>query len=260
MTAATEAQSPPPAAPPSFEVASVKRNTSGDLNSGFDARPGGIVVASNVTLRSLIRVAYQIQVSQIEGGPAWLDSDRFDINAKAGGPARQEQLVSMLKTLLGERFKLVVHTETREMQVLALVLARSDGRLGNQLRRSTVDCDALRAKSDGPLRPGPDGMPVCAGRSRAGLINARGVTMAEVARNITSLAQSYVIDRTGLTGGYDFDLQFEPDAGAGEPRKEFADNPSFSTALQEQLGLKLERQRGPVEFLVIDRAQQPEPD
>ena len=260
MTLPALAQSPAPAVHTTFEVATVKRNTSGDVNSWLDAKPGGIVVAFNLTLRSLIRNAYEVQISQIEGGPPWLDSDRFDITATAGGPATREQRVSMLKALLEDRFKLVARIEPREMQVLALVLARSDRQLGPQLRPSAVDCEAIRAKADGPPPPGADGQPVCGGRSRAGNIVARGVTMTEVARNITSQAGSFVVDRTGLIGGFDFDLQWTPEPAAGDGRRDILDGPSFTTALQEQLGIKLERQRAPIDILVIDRAEQPSPD
>lgn len=260
LAPAGRAQAPERAPSRTFEVASVKRSAAGQLNSSFGTMPGGVVVVSNQTLRNLIRAAYRVQPSQMDGGPAWLDSDRFDINARAGGSANVDQIAEMLRALLADRFKLAVHTESREMPVLALMLARSDKRLGPQLRPSGVDCEAIRAKADGPPRPGPDGQPVCAGRTRPGAITARGVSMTEVARNITNQAQSLVVDRTGLTGTFDLDLEWTPDATAGGAGAGPADGPSFSTALQEQLGLKLERTRAPVEYLVIDRAEPPSPD
>ena len=253
------AQTPLPFAP-TFEVASIKVNASGDRNFGFTPQPGGIMVATNVTARQIVTYAYSMQNSRVEGGPDWLDSVRFDITAKAAGPATQEQMLPMMRALLADRFALVMHMEARDTPVFALVRARGDGRLGPLLRASaTLDCDAARAEqARGAALAASDGRPICAGRARAGVITAGAVSMEELARNLSRLVGRAILDRTGLPGRYDFDLKFSPEAdltaapGAGPGAV-----PSLFVALEEQLGLKLESQRAPVDIVVIESIQRP---
>src|SRR5580765_5147275 len=165
--AALAAQAPqPPADPPAFEVASVKPNNSGDGRIMMQNQPGRYI-ATNVTLRLLIRNAYQLQDFQITGGPGWLASDHFDINAKVPDEFRAMApqapgtgpgpLQLMIRALLVERFKLVVHNETKDAPIYALILARSDGKLGPQLKKSETDCAAQFAAGRG--RGGPPPMP-----------------------------------------------------------------------------------------------------
>jgi uncharacterized protein (TIGR03435 family) len=247
---------------PSFEVASIKINASGDENFGFTPRPGGVLVATNVTPRHIVTFAYSMQNSRVEGGPDWLDSVRFDITAKASDAATQEQMLLMLRTLLADRFKLVMHVEARDTPIFALIRARADGRPGPQLRSSaTIDCDAARAaQARGAALAASDGRPICGGRTRAGVITAGAVSMEELARNMSRLVGGMIIDRTGLTGRYDFDLKFTPEAdltAMAAARGEPGALPSLFVALEEQLGLKLESQRAPVEVVVIDSIQRP---
>jgi len=164
-----DAQAPQPgSAAPAFEVASIKPNNSGDGRIMLGNQPGRFT-ATNVTLRLLIRNAYQLQDFQISGGPGWLASDHFDIVAKidaavqdeiaAAGPPRAGQGPSkiqlMIRSLLADRFKLEVHTETKEQPIYALVMARSDGRFGPQLKKSDTDCAAMMAagRGRGPVPP-----------------------------------------------------------------------------------------------------------
>lgn len=260
--AVAAAQSAPAA---SFEVASITVNASGDENFGFTPRPGGVMVATNVTARQIVTFAYSMQNSRVEGGPDWLDSVRFDITAKASEAATQEQMLLMLRTLLADRFKLVMHVEARDTPIFALVRARADGRPGPQLRASaTTDCDAARAEqARGGALAANDGRPICAGRARAGVITAGAVSMEELARNLSRLVGRAIRDRTGLPGRYDFDLKFSPEAdltaapGAGGGPGAL---PSLFVALEEQLGLKLESQRAPVDVVVIDSVQRPVED
>ena len=147
--------------PPQFEVASIKPNKSGDGRVMLSVQPGGRFTATNVTLRMMIRNAYQLQEFQITGGPSWISQDRFDIVAKAesrrhdgrsvpsGAERSAEPRPADDWVLLAERFKLVVHNEDKEMPIYALVLARSDGRLGPQLKQSEVDCAAQMAAGRG---------------------------------------------------------------------------------------------------------------
>ena len=150
------------------------------------------------------------------GGPDWFDSDRFDIVAKAPDDAPPEQMLLMMRTLLADRFKLAVHTETREIPVYALVMARSDGKPGPQLRPATVDCAAMLAAARQPGAPPPPSppagdRPLCGMRTGPGRMMACGYALADVARNLSSFAGRIVLDKTGLTGTFDLDLTWTPD-------------------------------------------------
>jgi uncharacterized protein (TIGR03435 family) len=262
---------------PSFEVASVKQNKSG---TGFVqiAAPGGQFKATNVPLRMLIRNAYQLQDFQIIGAPSWVDTDRFDINAKAEGdpgpavvaPGQPGPIMLMIRSLLADRFKLKVHTETREMPIYALVLTRSDGKLGSALNRSTTDCAALRAASRNapPPVPAPGERMMCGMRIAPGMISGGGIPLSQLATQLSVSVQRIVVDKTGLGGDYDFDLKWTPDQlpqgtpppGAPPLPPIDPNGPSIYTAVQEQLGLKLDSQRGPVNVLVIDGVEHPTED
>jgi len=246
-----------------FEVASIKVNDSGDENFGFTPQPGGLMHAVNVTARQIVTYAYSMQNSRVEGGSDWLDSVRYDVTAKAAEAATPERMLLMLRALLAERFKLAMHLESRDTETFALVRVKAEGGLGPQLRTSSVDCDAFRAAvaRGAAAQATNDGRPQCAGRARPGFITAGAVSMEELARNMSRLVGRVVVDRTGLPGRYDFDLKFVPDAeltAAKDPA--LRELPSLYVALEEQLGLKLEPQRSPVEVVVIDSIQRPSED
>lgn len=272
--------------PLQFEVASVKPNRAGGGQVSIGIQPGGRLTATNVTLRELIRLAYQVQPFQIVGGPSWLTSDRFDIQAKAesefpptppipGGPPGVPQ--RMMQGLLRDRFQLVVHTETREMPTYDLVLARRDGQLGEKLKTSALDCAALLAArgrgTPPPPAPGPQargGFAGCGMRIGPGVLSGNGVTMAFLANSLSQMVQRVVTDKTRLTANYEFEVAFAPDGpqagpggpafGGGVPPPVDPNAPSIYTAVQEQLGLKLESSRGPVAVLIVDRVEPPTPD
>lgn len=280
--AALAAQTPQSTPTPAFEVASIKPNNSGDGRVMMQNQPGRYI-ATNVSLRLLIRNAYQLQDFQITGGPGWLASDRFDINAKVpdefrtiGPPAPGSgpgPLALMIRALLADRFKLVVHNETKDSPIYALILARTDGKLGPNLKKSEVDCAAQFAagRGRGPMPMPPPGAPPAGGPMPCGIrigpgnMAVGGSPLSQVANSLGMFAGRVVQDRTGLTGNYDFSLTWTPDQmaqrppGAPEPPVN-ADGPSLFTAVQEQLGLKLDSQRGPVEMVVIDRAEKPVED
>jgi uncharacterized protein (TIGR03435 family) len=264
---------------PAFEVASVKPNTSGEMRAGMMNQPGGRLTVTNNTVQNIIRNAYQLQDLQIVGGPDWLASERFDIVAKAplDVPPRPIGTVGpmqlMLRRLLAERFQLGVHRETRELPIFALVVARSDGRLGAGLQQAAVDCAAVAAaRGRGaplPPPPGPGDKIQCGMRFLPGHVSGGGFSMTQFAGSLSPLVQRMVIDRTKLPGSFDIELTWTPDnmgRGAtpppGAPPFPPIDpsGPSIFTALQEQLGLKLDAERGPVEVLVIDRVERPTPD
>jgi uncharacterized protein (TIGR03435 family) len=224
------------------------------------------VTITNNTLRNIIRNFYRIPQFELIGGPDWLSTERWDLVAKAEGDPPPERMLEMVKTLVAERFKLVVHRETREMPIYALVLAKRDGSLGPQLHRSTTDCAAIfaeaRARGGTPPRA-PGGGPLCGTNMDAGRMATSAVSIADVARNLSTVAGRNVIDKTGLTGNFDLELKWAPEASPGnapESAQPSNDGASLFTAIQEQLGLKLDAQRGPVEVLVIDSVERPVED
>jgi uncharacterized protein (TIGR03435 family) len=247
---------------------------------------GGRFNASNLTLRELVLRAYELFDSQLAGGPDWQTSRRFDIQAKAKDPvAGMTAMLPMLKTLLAERFKLKVHTERREMPIYALVVARDDGKLGANITRSTADCsNAEQELAETSAKAGPGAvlglfqkgqglpcaiMPVPARVSGSMTMRANGASMAELARFLTPATGRMVQDRTGLSGLYDWEMTYDrgvrpqvtqQPGNLPLPAPPPSDSPSLMIALQEQLGLKLESTRGPVEILVIDSVALPEPD
>jgi bla regulator protein blaR1 len=260
----------------SFEVASVKPNKSGDQRVMMSTPPTGRVTATNIPVRLLLQQAYSVQPFQIVGGPSWMASDRFDITAKAPEGVTPAQLRPMMRNLLADRFKLIAHTETREMPIYHLVVARADGRLGANLKPSSIDCAAMMSGRRGGPPPAPPqpGEPIqCGFMVGPGGMNAGGMPLVELARSLSGFVNRIVVDKTGLKGEYDFQLTYTPegrgglpglppipgpigaDAPAADPNR-----PSLFTALQEQLGLKLESQKGPVDVLVIDRLEQPSED
>ena len=272
-----------------FEVVSVKPNSGGPGPTMMRIQAGGRFTATNVTVRNLITNAYRMQPFQIVGGPSWLTSDHFDVIAKApselADPFAGEQTLQgptqlqlMLRAMLADRFNLKVHTESREQPIYALVLARSDAKLGAKLTRSTTDCRALMAAGRGRAGEPPQmpafGQPmVCGMRIGPGSFSAGSVTLAQVASSLSNLVTRTVIDRTGLEGNFDLDLAYTPDqmpsrAPGTAPDQPILANgiaidpngPSIFTAIQEQLGLKLESTKGPVDVLVIDSVDHPTED
>jgi len=192
---------------PTFEVASIKQNRSGTTDWSFGAQPGGRWSMVNRSIATLIREAYPAQVPELLGAPQWVTSDPYDIIAKGEGNPTREQIRLMQQTLLAERFKLSVHFETQERPVFALVTARSDGRLGQGLLRSTLDCDAVNAarragrRPDGPLPANgapPCGMSLQARDSEMLLFGGR--PMSSLAEWLGQSSGRVVIDKTGLTG------------------------------------------------------------
>jgi bla regulator protein blaR1 len=259
--------------PLAFETASVKPNKSGKEERYIRIDPrGGSLTVVNLQLRALITFAYQIQSFQLEGGPDWIASDRFDIVAKperevppTGG---QDPLRMMLRTLLADRFTLVMHKETKELPIFELVLARDDGKLGPRLRPAAVDCEARAAAARAgtpPSSSGPPGPGSCGTTMNPVSLRGGGATMAMLASLLEGPAQRLVIDRTGLVGNWDLEVNYTPDRSQLPPGVELPpsidpNGPSLFTALEEQLGLKLRPARGPVEVLVIDAVQQPTPN
>jgi uncharacterized protein (TIGR03435 family) len=255
---------------PAFDVASVKPAAKEVvLQSGFRCGfgAGGRFVALG-TLHSLIACAYGIPAArapqEISGGPKWLNDDVFGITATSPPdriPRSLAEGLVMLRTLLADRFKLVVHRETKEVPMWALVVARQDGRLGPQLHPTAADCAAwIAGGRRGAPPPDATDLPCGRGMVSASAMRNSAMTLSQFANLLSPLVDRPVQDRTGLNGNFYLDLQWRPEPGpAGAPDAGLADRlpSSVFTALQEQLGLKLESIRGPLELLVIDHAEPP---
>lgn len=281
----------------SFEVASVKPSNPdpGNPMSMIPMampQPGGRFTATNLPLKLLIRLAFEVQDFQIVGGPPSLMASKFDITAKAPGGTTlgQKELMPLVRNLLIDRFKLKTHTEQREMPVYDLVIARSDGRLGPELKPSKSDCsnaDELNAqraeavaKGDfAAIMPKPGQVIPCAIAPAMGStpgnigLHADGQELKTLTDLLTQMTGRVVRDKTGLTGRFDFDMKLDMQAlmamaaqaglsipGAASANLPQSDGASVMTALQEQLGLKLESTRAPIDVLVIDSAEMPTRD
>jgi len=279
--APVRAQAQAPERLPSFEVASVKQNTSSDSRMRMVTQPGGRLVVTNAPLLGLIATGFSVADSQamirsrVLGGPSWIDSERFDIDAKAatefqptpGGPSRE--MILMLRSLLEERFKLKTHRETRDLPVYELVLARADGSLGPGLHKSDFDCEAYIAARRGgappPPQRGPMDPPPCALMAGPARTIAGAASMPQITAHLTVRMERPVIDKTGLKDRFDFNLTFTPEqmpTAAPPPGVPPIDpnGPSIFIALQEQLGLKLEPAKAPMDVVVIDSIEHLIPD
>jgi uncharacterized protein (TIGR03435 family) len=260
-----------PASNAAFDATSVKPNKSGSGRIMMLPAANGGWQAENITLGMLVRLAFQLQDNQIVGGPKWLFEDRFDVMGTGTAPGRDGVLFDKVKALLVERFKLVTHIETREQPMFALVLARRDGKLGEKMTLSTADCTPTGPNGRGrgqAAPPVPGERPRCGFMIGPGRLTVGGQTMAAFSTNLSRFVGGIVVDKTGLTGTYDVELSYAPDPGISPtgrdlppggppPAPPSSDAPSIFAAVQEQLGLKLEPTKGPVDVLVIDSAEQP---
>jgi uncharacterized protein (TIGR03435 family) len=218
----------------------------------------GRFTATSIDLRNLITVAYRLPWFRIIGVPDW--SERYDVVATMPSGTDVSQLGAMLQNLLAERFTMRAHMETREQPVYALVTVRSDKSLGPQLQRASVDCAlVLSARAKPPESPPTraSAFEHCDNQIRSpGHVAIRGMPLDALANYLSGAVQDrVVVNRTGLQGNFDLELRFEPPSGGatGNPGQ----FPSLFTAIQEQLGLKLEAQKGAVEVLVIDSIDRP---
>lgn len=232
---------------PQFQVASVKPNPSEDASMRLDIQPGGRFVTANIPLPQLIRFAYALQLYQIAGAPSWADGARFDISATADrdivptgpwSPGRFAVVQLMTQSLLADRFKLVAHHETRPSQAYSLVVDKPERGVAGRMTVAKAECG-----------------PACGMRLGPGTLAARKVPLPQLAELLSQITGRLVTDDTGLAGSFDFDLRWSHDL-----QQAAADAPSIFTAVQEQLGLKLLTVTAPVDYLVIDRIERPDPD
>lgn len=260
-------------AAPTFDVASVKPNKTGGMGTRIMFQPGGRFKADNASLKMLIRLAYDVQNFQITGGPSWIDSDKYDVEGKAeGGPpddmrtmteeqrkADLDRRRQMIQALLADRFKLSLHRESKEAPIYALVVAKG----GPKLKELPPEAKTEAAPKDAPAEPDPK-HPMRGGmRMGRGELTGEGIKLLFLADSLSNVVGRKVIDQTGLKGDYSFELKWTPDEshdqgfkGPGDaPAAPDANGPSIFTAIQEQLGLKLESQKSPVDLLVIDHVE-----
>jgi uncharacterized protein (TIGR03435 family) len=294
--AVTFGQAPPPVpAAPAFEVASVKPsnpNPVGPLGATPMVLPAlGRLTAQNVTLRMLVMFAFDKQPFQLVGGPSWQNSNKFDIEARTGDASTPlEQMRVMTRSLLADRFQLKSHTETRDVPIYGLVVARDNGRLGPKLKASSDACpdfkeqqqkmleaiakggiSALQSMMGKPGENKPCSMtqiPPSADNPALGL-QGRGQSIDLLVMLLTQLSGRPVVNQTGLRGPYDFELQVSLQTLAAVYQElgvslnlppNLPEGPALMTTVQEDLGLKLDSQRGPGEVLVIDSAELPAVD
>jgi uncharacterized protein (TIGR03435 family) len=274
--AVLSAQAPtPPTSQRSFEIASVKPNTSGASITSMGTPPGGRFSARNVRVRELIAYAFgtpapfiPLANNRVVGGPSWLDTDRVDIEAIGNTTTATEfpQILAMLRTLLAERFNLVAHMERRELPVYVLTLARSDGSLGPRLQRTELGCAAQAARTSATPAVASGPSPSCGMQKGRNVLNANGMTLDTIIlHGLSPHLDRVVVDETGLQGEFDLALEWGADqvlrAGdIGASQAAGTPGASMVTAIEDQLGLKLQSVRRPVEVLVIDSVGRPTPN
>src|SRR5687767_11560126 len=250
-----------PATPPEFDAVSIKENRDPAATMGMSVTSAGLV-ARKVAIRFVVAYAYGFRRDHVIGGPSWLDSTEYDIIARTNQPnvpgAMRE---AMVRTMLADRFQLRVHTESRAQETYALVVERRDGRLGPSLTRSTgcqKDSIATSAPSLENRANAPCGTRAFVDNSRVS-VEGRGRPIADLVRRLQGTSGRAVVDKTGLTGLFDFALRYTPQIGPDSSRDP-GDVPEIFTALREQLGLSLRPEPGFVEMLVIDNVQLPSPN
>jgi uncharacterized protein (TIGR03435 family) len=225
---------------PTFEIASVKRSPAANSNWQIDSQPGGRFVATNTPLMNLIQSAYSVRDFQVIDVPSWVAGARFDVDARANREVSASEASLMLQALLEDRFQLRLRREQRELPIFELVLARSDKRLGPSLVRmsSPGDCKAALAKQ-------------ARARGDAAVFQMCG-TAGSLASFLSIRTGRRTEDRTALTGTFHITLHY-----AFNPVAAASDAPALETALQEQLGLKVQSSRGPVDVLIVESIQPP---
>jgi uncharacterized protein (TIGR03435 family) len=215
-----------------FQSATVSLNASTSLSGGSEIRPGGRVTITNTSIRDTLRLIYDVPDFAIVGAPEWLSSERYDIEAQAAGNPSRDELKEMMRSLLADRFKLIVHRESRQVPVFELRRLRGDGALGPGLVPAKISCEVGSTAA-------------CPHELSAGSYTAKGMPIPRLVRTLAELAGRPLIDRTNLSGVYDVSLMWTP----GRP---------ILAAVREQLGLDLEASDEPAQVLVIDSVVRPE--
>ena len=262
-----------PAGKPAFDVAAVKENRSVEQSGRTSGVDAGQYTATNMPLYFLVLTTYSLLDHQLAGMPDWTRTTRYDIAASypPGLRPNEQELKAMLQGLLADRFKLVAHHETRELPAYALTMANKDRKLGPQMSSSSVDCVKWLADGRPQIAAGPPSAIAPGGMrpeclliaNRRGILTAGTKPIKELAVALQSFVGRPVVDQTGLSGNFNMDMQWTPSASdasapAGPPAADIG--VSIFTALQEQLGLKLESTKASFDVLVVDHIERPIPD
>jgi uncharacterized protein (TIGR03435 family) len=249
--------------PARIDVVSIKKTPPDTPGGSFGPRPGGGVVAVNMPMRSLISLAYTLEDSnRIEGAPDWFFREGYSVNATYAGELRSDMRAAW-REVFADRFKLKARLEQREVDAFAVVLARPDRGVPPGLKRIATDCAGLRAarqRGETPPTPAltPSGAVPCGGRYGGGMVTSTGMPIQQFVRSIQASAGRIMIDKTGLEGDYEFTIKYSSPRAGAAPDPDAG--PDIFTALQEQLGLKVEPTRATIEILVIEHIERPTPD
>jgi uncharacterized protein (TIGR03435 family) len=235
-----------------FDVVSIKPHKVVERGGRIGFEPGGRFVMVNLTVAGLVLSAYPTKTGEFAGAPDWVSSDRFDVDARAGFEPTRDQQQVLLRNLLADRFTFAAHYESQEKPVYNLVLTRADGRLGPRIRRIDVDCATYKPDPNAPsAATSASDLPPCSYRMSGGartlMIVSGGRTLQALGDSMQSFAGRPIVDKTGLNGYFAFTFEMP---GPDEPG-------ALYTALQEQLGLKLEPARAPIDVLIVDHIQRP---
>jgi uncharacterized protein (TIGR03435 family) len=239
-------------APPTFEAAVITRVRQTPIRSSVGRLPGSNYVVPGMTVVQLVGSAYGVPPDRVLGAPRWATTDLYEIHAKAAGNPTGAEMTLLLQSLLRDRFKLTVREELRDSPVYVLKVAHDDGRLGSRMRLSAIDCSDPESRKRAEARPNPgNGPPPCTSQfaAGAGRIVGSSVSMGRLAPMLTGPTGRTVLDRTGLAGGYDIDLEWSVGTSP--------DKPSILAAVQEQLGLRLESATAPLAVVLIERVERP---
>jgi uncharacterized protein (TIGR03435 family) len=242
-----------------FEIVSIKRHATLEASGGIQNLPDGTMIMINQPIASLIRGAAPIPVREVTGAPDWVNTERYDVTTKPPAGSTPEQRREMTRRMFIDRMKFVGHVEERERDTFALVVARGDGRLGPNLKPSTLDCSPRPANPAAPLPPPPADIRNSCGMSMGPTsIVSGGITMDRLVVSLGGLAGGRLVnDRTGLKGPYALELNYSTEGPGTNGDRSASDLPPFVTALQEQLGLKLQPEKTMVPVLVVDSIERP---
>jgi uncharacterized protein (TIGR03435 family) len=234
---------------PQFDVASIKQRNDGATSSACCLGPGGSLNAKNQRVSNLIGFAWTMKYYQLVGGPNWLESDRFDIEATTEGNPSQDEIKQMLQALLEDRFQLKVHRDTRELPLYALTLAKGGSRLQAFKEGDCVKYDPSTPTASSPGKP----RDFCGFNILTqGRWNASGITIQQVVSALADITNRPVVDKTGLSGLFNVHMEYPEDGLSPDSA-----GPSIFTAIQSELGLRLESTKGPATVLVIDHVEKP---
>ena len=243
------------------EVASVKRHPPAENVQWMIAPEPGGRLRLRLTAERLVAVAFRVQMDQVVSAPAWARSDMYEmlVKVREGSAVNIDTIGPIAREIAADRFALKTHEETRELPVYLLVRSRADGAPGSRLKQAQVDCTLRKPVLRTPGQPLPPELSRCGLTQRPGVISMGGFPVDAFVRVLSNLVGRVIVNRSGLEGNWDLDLEFAPDL-ASDSIGSATDRPSIFAALTEQLGLKLEAGRAPVPVVAIDEIRRPAED